>query len=103
MQILPEPMQFEWNQGNLNKNVKKHNVTNQEAEEVYINTPIILFADAKHSSLESRFGLLGKTNNGRLLSIVFTKRGTKVRIITARPMSRKERRAYEKIKTDTAL
>ena len=103
MRILPEPVYFEWDKGNINKNLKRHEVTNQGAEEVFSNDPKFIFEDTKHSVKEKRFGLFGQTNEGRKLSIIFTKRKDKVRIVTARDMSRKERKAYEKIKTNSKI
>ncbi len=101
MKILPEPLVFEWDKGNTDKNLIKHKVTNREAEEVFDSEPLILLEDAKHSSKEKRFQVLGKTNEERLLSIIFTIR-KKVRIISARDMNKKERRGYEKeVKTNT--
>jgi len=98
MKILPEPVEFEWNKGNVEKNLIKHRVTNKETEEIFKNKDIFIFKDEKHSQKEERYGLFGKIDSGRLLSVVFTLRNNKVRIITVRDMSRKERKAYEKIK-----
>lgn len=103
MKVLQEPVVFEWNEGNIEKNVIKHDVTTKEAEEAVTNEPTFLFIDEGHSKMEKRHGLYGRTDNGRRLSIVFTIRMGKVRIITARDMSKKERRAYEKIKTDSSI
>lgn len=106
MKILRELLEFEWNKGNIEKNLKKHNVTNKEAEEVFKSEETFIFKDESHSQKEDRYGIFGKTANGRLLSVVFTLRKDKVRIITVRDMSRKERKAHEKIKktkTDTKI
>lgn len=73
-------------------------------EQILINAKRkFMFEDEKHSLIEKRYGILGKTDNGKLLSIVFTLRKDKIRIITARPMSKKERRSYEKIKTNSNI
>lgn len=93
---MPEPLSFEWDKGNKDKNFRKHNVSIKDAEDVFNNEPKFFFIDKKHSSREKRIGLFGRTDNDRKLSIVFTVRGDKVRIITARDMSKKERSAYEK-------
>lgn len=103
MIILPEPVEFQWDSGNAEKNEKKHGVSAKEAEEPFVNQPRYIFLDEKHSRREKRYGMYGKTNTGRFLSLVFTVRRDVVRIITVRPMSRKERRAYEKIKADTEV
>lgn len=97
MERLPDLLEFEWDQGNREKNFIKHGVTNKEAEEAVTNKLPFIFPDEGHSGIEKRYALYGKTDQGRRLSIVFTIRKEKVRIITARDMSKKERRAYEKI------
>lgn len=90
---------FDWDAGNLSKNSLKHNVTNKETEEVFSNDPLVS-EDVKHSDKEKRFRALGKTNNGRLLFIVFTlrtiKQEVKIRIISARDTNKKEEVDYEK-------
>lgn len=101
MKILPEPIEFEWDEGNIGKNLK-HNVSDKESEELFNNKPNFLFDDEKHSTLEKRFMIWGITDNDRKLSIIFTIRHKKVRIISVRDMNKKERREYEeKIKAHT--
>lgn len=87
---------FEWDNGNARKN-EKHGVSQTDAEQVFLNEPLILLQDEKHSQSEHRYHALGKTNEGRLLHISFTLRGgdTKIRVISARNMHYKERRFYE--------
>lgn len=99
---MPSPIAFEWDKANIDKNFLKHNVAIKEAEEVFDNDQKFVFKDEKHSQVEDRYGIFGQTNKGRKLSIVFTIRKDKVRVITARNMSKKERRAYEEtIKKNT--
>ena len=62
---------FEWDKGNISKNWLKHRVTAPECEEVFFNKLTILFKDSKHSMLEKRHGVLGRTREGRLLAIYF--------------------------------
>ncbi len=96
MKILPNPISFEWDKGNIDKNFKRHKVTNKEAEETFENKPLFISEDIRHSSKsEKRFQALGKTNDNKLLFISFTIRNDQVRIISARNMSKKERRTYE--------
>lgn len=85
---------FNWDSGNSQKN-DKHGVTPAEAEQVFLNEPLLLLADPKHSSSEKRYHALGKTGEERRLHITFTVRGTLIRVISARDMHRKERAAYE--------
>lgn len=96
MKILPKPVAFEWDKGNLNKNFKKHNVRNQEAEEIFVNEPLIVLEDVKHSRQEIRFYALGVTSKKRKLFLSFTIRKDKIRIISARDMNKKEEVTYEK-------
>ena len=103
MKILPYPIAFEWDKGNRDKNFKKHNVTIKESEEIFDSEESFIFEDEKHSIKEKRYGLFGKTSKERRLSIVFTIRQDKIRIITARDMSKRERRAYEKIQTNSTI
>jgi uncharacterized DUF497 family protein len=85
---------FDWDKGNEQKNVK-HGVTPAEAEQVFLNEPLVVLDDPKHSDTEPRFHALGQTGAGRLLHITFTIRATKIRVISARDMHRKERAVYE--------
>ena len=85
---------FDWDKGNEQKNVK-HGVTSAEAEQAFLNDPLIVLADLKHSDTEPRFHTLGQTSAGRLLHITFTIRTSKIRVISARDMHRKERAIYE--------
>lgn len=103
MRILPDPIKFDWDKGNKDKNWRKHRVTSDEAEEVFDNEPRFFFEDTGHSDKEQRSGLFGQTDGGRLLSLVFTIRKNKIRVVTARDMSRKERRSYEEIKKNPPL
>lgn len=87
---------FDWDEGNYRKN-EKHGVSMAEAEQVFFNAPLLLIEDTKHSSQESRFHALGKSDDNRPLHITFTLRnaGEKIRVISARDMHRKERVIYE--------
>lgn len=85
---------FEWDKGNLTKNWEKHRVTPWECEQVFFNIPLVVADDAVHSSKEPRYYVLGHTDAGRRLFLVFTVRKRQIRIISARDMSPKERRAY---------
>jgi uncharacterized DUF497 family protein len=86
---------FEWDQGNSGKNERKHGVTDREAEEVFFNRPLMIGRSSKGGD-ETRYAALGKTYATRLLAVIFTVRDKKIRVISARPMSRNERKTYEK-------
>ena len=85
---------FEWDEENSDKNWRRHAVRQVEAEQTLLNRPLLLAADLQHSQQEPRFLALGQTDAGRRLAVVFTVRGTRVRVISARPMSQAERRIY---------
>lgn len=96
MNELTAVVSFDWDKGNVRKN-DKHGVSMAEAEQVFFNQPLLLLEDTRHSHSEPRFHALGKSNEGRLLHITFTLRGegTRIRVISARDMHRKERSIYE--------
>ncbi len=87
---------FQWDEGNKNKNLIKHQVENWECEQVFLNEPLLVLDDPKHSLTEKRWAAFGMTDIGRYLVIIFTKRGKFLRVISSRDMNRKESRFYEK-------
>ena len=97
-EILDQCTGFQWDEGNAEKNLVSHGVTQTEAEQVFFNVPLLLAPDREHSQREDRYHGLGVTNAGRPLFVVFTVRGEFVRVISARDMSRRERGAYEQAK-----
>ena len=86
---------FDWNQGNIEKNWLKHKVSPVECEQVFFNQPFIILDDLRHSTSEKRFAVFGCTDAGRLLVVIFTKRGKLLRVISARDMNSRERKFYE--------
>ncbi len=94
MKIFNKPLEFQWDKGNVGKNLK-HNVEDKESEEPFFDKKHKKFKDKLHSKGEERFRIMGKTKGGRLLFIVFTMRGKKIRIISARNINRKEAKLYE--------
>ncbi len=94
--ILANCTGFEWDDGNLTKNWDKHEVSEGECEQVYFRQPLIVRRDKKHSKLENRYYVLGRTDAERLLFMVFTVRNNKIRIISARDMTRAEKKRYRK-------
>ena len=89
---------FEWDLGNARKSVDKHAVTQPEAEQLFFNAPLLVVAYPMHSAVESRMHALGRTDDGRRLHVTFTLRSdaSRIRVISARDMSRKERAIYER-------
>ena len=93
---MPRAIAFEWDQWNVQKNEAKHGVSRIEAESAFYDPRSRLFEDARHSShRERRIVLYGRSLENRVLMVACTQRGTRLRVITARSASRKERRLYE--------
>jgi uncharacterized protein len=86
---------FDWDKGNKQKNWEKHQVDYTECEQVFFNKPLLLSEDPQHSAQEKRYYVLGRSDIHRPLFIVFTIRGNKIRVISARDQSKKERNIYE--------
>jgi len=86
---------FQWDQGNIDKNLIKHDVENWECEQIFFNKQLLILDDPKHSIAERRWAAFGMTDADRPLVVLFTKRGNLLRIISTRDMSRKERKFYE--------
>lgn len=83
---------FQWDEGNSSKNWTRHRVSQTEAEQVFLNRPLVV-AGAPFTG-EARQFAFGHTDAGRLLTVVFTVRASLLRVISVRPMSRRERRGY---------
>lgn len=86
---------FQWDEGNLLKNWERHRVSAAECEQAFFNRPLVATPDEKHSAAESRSYALGHTDAVRYLFVVFTIRGQLIRVISARDMNRRERKAYD--------
>lgn len=94
MVVITEPIEFQWDKGNIDKNQKKHEVSEKEAEEVFFDKKRLTFKDHVHSDKEERHRVIGRTKRKRLLFVAFTIRNKKVRIISARDTNRKEAKLY---------
>lgn len=95
MEQFSGPIEFEWDEGNNDKNSQKHGVSNHETEEAFTKGCIII-PDIKHSVYEDRQILFGKTSQGILLFVVFTLRIKKIRIISSRRANAKEKNGMKK-------
>jgi uncharacterized DUF497 family protein len=91
---VPEFEGFDGSSDNAATNWDRHRVTPLEAEQVFFHTPLLVRTDLAHSQTGSRCTVLGQTDEGRELFIAFVVRGKRVRVVSARDMSRKERKAY---------
>jgi len=88
-------MFFEWNPNKARQNLIKHGVSFEEASTSFQDKMSITIPDPLHSEDEERFILLGYSENSRLLVIVHTDRNNRIRIISARRATKKERLNYE--------
>jgi len=95
-QRLAECEGLQWDAGNSAKIWDRHQVMPTECEEVFFNRPLIVGNDEPHSTDEDRFYALGQSDSGRPIFVVFTIRGRLIRVISARDMSRKERRIFSR-------
>jgi uncharacterized DUF497 family protein len=89
-------LEFEWDPGKAEANQKKHGVSFEEASTTFTDPLHIVIADPRHSQGEERFVVFGLSNAGRLLAVMHTERGQKIRLISARMITPGERRQYER-------
>ncbi len=89
---------FDWDAGNASKSWERPRGSRAECEEVFFHRPLLVVEDEGHSRIEVRYYALGRTVAERPLFLVFTVRRNLIRVISARPMNRRERRIYERAK-----
>jgi len=94
---------FEWDEGNIYKNEKKHGLSYKVIEEVFFNEPLLIIEDFSHSYTECRCVAFGKDNQNNKLTVVFTIRNGLIRVISARKMTKKEKNFYENNKNNPYL
>ncbi len=88
-------MDFEWDDDKSATNERKHGVAFTEAMTVFTDPLALTGYDPDHSDAEDRYLTMGQSADGRLLVVSHTDRGGNIRIISARPASRAERKDYE--------
>ena len=86
---------FAWNSAKADENFRKHGVTFSEGEEVFYDFHSVTTPDPLHSFGEERYIDIGMSKQGRLLVVVYVERGDVIRIISARPATKDERKLYE--------
>ena len=94
--MTSKKVRFEWDKYNTIKNWTKHKVRPFEAEQTFSDTFALILHDELHSQLEARHVVIGKTKKHRILSIVFTIRKLRIRVISVRDANKKEVSIYEK-------
>ncbi len=88
-------MEFEWDPGKAARNSVKHGVSFHEAATVFGDPLALTYFDPDHSEDEDRFLTFGHSQQGRLLVVSHTDRGDRTRIISAREVTRREKKQYE--------
>lgn len=97
-----QSFEFEWDQGNLEKSASKHGVPRDEVESAFeLKQAVAIGRQYSPPTDEERLCIVGPSVQGKLISIVFTLRSGRVRPISARPASKKERRVYEAVRKKT--
>ncbi|WP_204102734.1 MULTISPECIES: BrnT family toxin [Spirulina sp. CCY15215] len=88
-------LQFEWDEQKANLNLKKHGINFEDAKAVFVDPLAYIFDDEWHSMGEKREIIIGHNLKNYLLLVSFTERANKIRIISARLVTKKERKDYE--------
>ena len=89
-------MEFEWSHKKTVSNIRKHGISFEEATSVFSDILAFTYDDEVHSRIERRYATLGMSNHGEVLVVAHTMRGERVRIISARKATPREKRWYEK-------
>ena len=88
-------LEFEWDAHKAVENLKNHRVSFEEAKSVFNDPLLLTFPDPEHSEQEHRSINIGISSHARILLVVFTDRKGKVRVISSRKATAKERKLYE--------
>ncbi len=88
-------LNFEWDEDKAKANFKHHKISFDEAKTVFDDPFTITIDDPKHSIIEERFVDIGNSSKGRILVVVYTQRGDRIRLISCRKASDWERKIYE--------
>ena len=88
-------LNFEWDEEKEKSNLKKHRVSFEEATTVFIDPFSMTIPDSDHSVDEQRYIDIGSSDKGRVLVVVYTERGSNIRIISCRKATPSERTLYE--------
>ncbi len=88
-------LQFEWDENKATANYQRHGISFDEAKTVFNDPFSITIADPEHSLDEERYIDIGLSSRGRVLVVVYTERKSKIRIISCRQATTRERKTYE--------
>ncbi len=87
-------VQYDWDAEKAARNFSKHGISFEEAATVFEDALFVIFADPRHSVEEKRFIIIGETKRQKLLMVAYTERGDRIRIISARKATPRERKSY---------
>ncbi|MBI5182317.1 MAG: BrnT family toxin [Nitrospirae bacterium] len=88
-------LNFEWDEEKARENLKKHKISFEEATTVFLDSFSMTISDPDHSAEEQRYIDIGISDKGRTLVVVYTERGSNIRIISCRKATSSERKLYE--------
>lgn len=88
-------MEFEWDAIKARYNLRKHGVSFEETSSVFNDVLAAYYRDPDHSGNENRFLPIGTSSQGQLLHVAFADRGERLRIISARRLTKLEKKLYE--------
>ncbi len=89
-------LNFEWDEDKAKANLKKHRVSFDEATTVFLDPFSLTILDPCHSLEEQRYIDIGSSDKGHVLVVIYTERGSNIRIISCRKATSSERKLYEK-------
>lgn len=89
-------MKFEWDKQKAKSNLSKHGISFEEAQTVFDDPLYVDFYDPDHSEDEDRYIIVGESSNSRVLLVSYTERDDKIRLISARQVTKQELIAYQK-------
>lgn len=88
-------MEFEWDPTKAKRNFRKHGISFVEAASVFSDPLATFYEDPDHSSHERRYLMIGTSAQGPLLNIAFIDQGERIRIVSARRATKREKKFYE--------
>ena len=88
-------MEFEADPAKAAENFRKHKVSFEEAASIFGDSMELTFHDPDHSIGEVRWLSFGMSSRGRILAVIYTERRGKIRLISARLATKRERNIYE--------
>ena len=89
---FPDLLGFDWDEENRLRKEEKHGVSLGECEQLFFNEPLVMLGDYAPNMAERRYAAFGQTDENRRLTVVFTIRGSLLRVVSARAMSRKKKK-----------